>query len=146
MTSTFRNSLISEQLGAIETGIISSAQLAAAVRTEINRYEKKLQAWVQLPELAGIETHAPPRPLEGISVGVKDIIDVAGFLAALLQFFHKFRHAVLHVVGDFVAALLFRKIAAHVFEIALQERVGVLVDRVERPEHIDCDILFHDAR
>ena len=78
MTSTFRNSLINEQLGAIQTGIISSAQLAAAVRTEINRYEKNLQAWVQLPELAGIETHAPPRPLEGISVGVKDIIDVAG--------------------------------------------------------------------
>lgn len=78
MTSTFRNSLISEQVGAIQTGHISTTELAAAVRTEIIRYEDKLKAWVQLPELDDAVPHSPPRPLEGISVGVKDIIDVAG--------------------------------------------------------------------
>ncbi|ANE05002.1 amidase [Corynebacterium crudilactis] len=78
MTSTFRNKSISEQVHAIQTGTISSAELAAVVRTDIIRYEKNLHAWVELSELEDIKPDNNLRPLEGISIGIKDIIDVAG--------------------------------------------------------------------
>lgn len=83
MTSIYRNRGISEQVEAVHNGAISAAELAAAVRTDITRYEGKLKAWVALSQentalpVPG-ETAPDPRPLAGISIGVKDIIDVAG--------------------------------------------------------------------
>lgn len=86
MTSTFRNRGISEQVEAVNTGDITAAELASAVRTDITRYEDRLHAWTALTDVASplpdssSVTSFPPsaRPLEGISLGVKDIIDVAG--------------------------------------------------------------------
>lgn len=86
MTSTFRNRLISEQVQAVNSGAISRVDLAQAVRTDIERYEEQLQAWVMLQTLEEPEAtestsasaSTEPQPLAGISIGVKDIIDVAG--------------------------------------------------------------------
>ncbi|MGP6174139.1 amidase [Corynebacterium sp. A21] len=94
MTSIYRNRFISEQVAAVHSGAASASELAAEVRTDIIRYEEKLKAWVAFTDL---ETEladpaaTPPAtmarpgdpnpgdlPLSGISVGVKDIIDVAG--------------------------------------------------------------------
>lgn len=84
MTSPFRNRGISEQVAAVHNGDVTAAELATAVRTDITRYEDRLRAWIALadmssplPDLSG-GTPAPSRPLEGVSIGVKDIIDVAG--------------------------------------------------------------------
>lgn len=86
MTSTYRNRDISEQVRAVSNGDITANELAAAVRTDITRYEHRLNAWVALadvsepfPGLTG-KAHAPTghRPLEGVSIGVKDLIDVSG--------------------------------------------------------------------
>lgn len=84
MTSTYRNRNISEQVAAVHSGAVTVAELAEAVRTDITRYEKQLKAWIALadmhtplPTFTG-EGHTPTGPLAGVSVGVKDIIDVAG--------------------------------------------------------------------
>lgn len=97
MTSTYRNRFISEQVAAVRSGAISAPELAAEVRNDIIRYEEKLKAWVAFTDLdaelaraapcspetdALREVPTPPGPgdlpLRGISVGIKDIIDVAG--------------------------------------------------------------------
>lgn len=87
MTSTYRNRGIREQVNAIHSGGITVAELAATVRTDINRYEARLNAWVELMAIEGMSAATPSgmgkpdtanRPLEGISIGVKDIIDVVG--------------------------------------------------------------------
>lgn len=83
MTSTYRNRGIREQVEAVHNGSISAGDLAAAVRTDIHRYEARLQAWVTLTQFTDAGSDHPPatpspRPLDGISIGVKDIIDVAG--------------------------------------------------------------------
>ncbi|AGF73704.1 amidase [Corynebacterium halotolerans] len=86
MTSTYRNRGISEQVTAVHNGDITAAELATAVRTDISRYENQLNAWIALAEVnnplpdlsGGALTPTEFRPLEGVSIGVKDIIDVAG--------------------------------------------------------------------
>lgn len=93
MTPPNRNRLINQQVAAVNNGTIPVSVLTTAVRTDILRYEGKLRAWVTLEELPE-ESAADPAgtapapsspgagqadlPLQGISVGVKDIIDVAG--------------------------------------------------------------------
>src|SRR5699024_6437443 len=81
MISVYRNQRIAEQVEAIQNGGITTTDLAAAVRNDIDRYEPRLQAWVsfvqdevrndQCADLSSL-------PLAGVSVGVKDNIDVAG--------------------------------------------------------------------
>lgn len=86
MTSTFRNRDISEQVTAVHNGAITAAELVAAVRTDITRYEDRLNAWVTLADVStplidrsdGVHSPTGFRPLEGVSIGVKDIIDVVG--------------------------------------------------------------------
>lgn len=78
MTSTYRNRGISEQVEAVHSGSVTALDLVAAARTDIRRYENKLHAWVTLAPFgddAGAESGGP---LDGVSVGVKDIIDVRG--------------------------------------------------------------------
>lgn len=84
MTTTFRSRSVAGMAVDIRTGEASVDDLAAQSRLEINRYEPRLKAWVELTDLekersssAGL-SHTGHRPLEGMSVGVKDIIDVAG--------------------------------------------------------------------
>ncbi|QGU08629.1 Glutamyl-tRNA(Gln) amidotransferase subunit A [Corynebacterium occultum] len=89
MTPPNRNKLISEQVAAVNSGTTSESALAATVRTDILRYEAKLKAWVAFNDLDTEVREATPTasessstrntlPLRGISVGIKDIIDVAG--------------------------------------------------------------------
>lgn len=81
MISVHRNQRIVEQVKAVHSGGITATDLAAAVRSDIDRYEPRLQAWVTLIQegfrnIQGAEFSSSP--LAGISVGVKDNIDVAG--------------------------------------------------------------------
>ncbi|QGU05174.1 amidase [Corynebacterium comes] len=86
MNSTYRNRDISEQVRAIHSGEITISELSSAVRTDITRYEDRLKAWVALADMSvpfppsspEVDDSAGARPLEGVSIGVKDIIDVAG--------------------------------------------------------------------
>ena len=75
---------------------------------------------------------------------VLHVFDGDGLHAVRLHFGEEFGHAVLDIVGDFVAAVLPAEVALHVFEILLEEFHGVFVDGVELSEEIDGDILFHD--
>lgn len=83
MTSIYRDRHIREQVAAVHNGTRSAAELATSVRTDITRYEPKLRAWVTLTgdtELSGptSDSAVGTLPLAGVSLGVKDIIDVAG--------------------------------------------------------------------
>lgn len=81
MISIYRNRGIVEQVEAVQSGHITAADLAAAVRKDIDRYEGRLKAWVTFAQpdaenLGGQDL--TELPLAGISVAVKDNIDVAG--------------------------------------------------------------------
>lgn len=84
MTTTFRSRSVAGMAVDIRAGEASVDDLAAQSRLEINRYETRLKAWVELTDLdreLSSSAGAPDvghRPLKGMSVGVKDIIDVAG--------------------------------------------------------------------
>lgn len=87
MPSIYRNRCIRDQADAVRRGEISAHDLTLETRAEIARYEANLKAWVTLRELEPEPLHPHPerareeaaqRPLEGVSLGVKDIIDVAG--------------------------------------------------------------------
>lgn len=73
---------IEDQVAAIENGTTSAAELARAVRDDIDRAEPALAAWVQLAtdhlaEARLRDDSGQKPPLRGISVGVKDLIDVS---------------------------------------------------------------------
>lgn len=81
MISVYRNQRIDEQVEAVQTGGITATDLAAAVRNDIDRYEPRLQAWVTFvqDEARNVQcADLSSSPLAGVSVGVKDNIDVAG--------------------------------------------------------------------
>lgn len=74
---------ISEQTKAIEGGAVPAEVLAEQTRAEIQRREPELKAWVQWSsDLAAqsrkVNDVCAASPLRGISLGVKDLIDVAG--------------------------------------------------------------------
>nr|WP_312980377.1 amidase [Corynebacterium sp.] len=66
-------------VSAVNDGHITARDSAEQHRREITRYEPRLKAWVELSDLD--EPGAVPfdGPLAGLSVGVKDIIDVRGY-------------------------------------------------------------------
>lgn len=84
MSTTFRSKSVADAAVDIRSGGSTVDDLAAQSRLEITRYEPRLKAWVDLTDLAAesdareAAPGAGDRPLEGMSVGVKDIIDVAG--------------------------------------------------------------------
>jgi Asp-tRNA(Asn)/Glu-tRNA(Gln) amidotransferase A subunit family amidase len=74
---------ISEQTKAIESGVVPAEVLAEQTRAAIQRREPELKAWVQWSsDLAAqsrrVNDISAALPLRGISLGVKDLIDVAG--------------------------------------------------------------------
>ena len=74
---------ISEQVNAISAGVLTAEDLATHTREEIERSEPHLRAWVELAaditaQSRRVDQLTAPLPLRGVSVGVKDLIDVAG--------------------------------------------------------------------
>jgi Asp-tRNA(Asn)/Glu-tRNA(Gln) amidotransferase A subunit family amidase len=74
---------ISEQTKAIESGLLPAEVLAEQTRAAIQRREHELKAWVQWSSDVAAQSRkvnaiSAPLPLRGISLGVKDLIDVAG--------------------------------------------------------------------
>jgi Asp-tRNA(Asn)/Glu-tRNA(Gln) amidotransferase A subunit family amidase len=83
VSSAYWNQPISDQATAVHESAVSAETLVTQVREEIARTEPDLRAWVELsPDLAADARHEDTtpgrRPLRGISLGVKDLIDVAG--------------------------------------------------------------------
>lgn len=74
---------ISEQVTALASGVLTAEALAAHTREEIERCEPRLRAWVELSPDVSTQARQADRladqpPLRGVSLGVKDLIDVAG--------------------------------------------------------------------
>ncbi|MBD0860705.1 amidase [Gordonia sp. zg691] len=83
MSSAYWKQPVSDQARAVHERAVSAETLATQVRAEIARTEPDLRAWVDLSDgLLGDarrEDSTPGRrPLQGISLGVKDLIDVRG--------------------------------------------------------------------
>lgn len=77
------NRAISEQVRAVQYRSESALALAARARGDIEAAEPRLHAWVVLSsdvaeQAAAVDESPAVSPLAGISVGIKDIIDVAG--------------------------------------------------------------------
>lgn len=74
---------VEDQAAAVDNGDVTAEELASAVRGEIEGAESRIAAWVHLSTETVNEARERDRdngalPLRGISVGVKDLIDVAG--------------------------------------------------------------------
>lgn len=74
---------VSDQVRSIGAGETTATELVSQVRAAIEAREPELEAWVQLSstaaaEAADIDNDPRDLPLRGVSVGVKDLIDVAG--------------------------------------------------------------------
>ncbi|WP_213571102.1 amidase [Rhodococcus sp. USK13] len=74
---------IADQVRSVRTGLTTAAELVSRVRAAIDAQEPVLKAWVQLStssldDAAKVEGYHYDFPLQGISLGVKDLIDVAG--------------------------------------------------------------------
>lgn len=83
MTGPIWRRPISDQARAVQAGQITAGALASAAREQIVRREDELRAWTALspvlaPAQEGVDDPRRPRPLRGVSVAVKDLIDVAG--------------------------------------------------------------------
>ncbi len=74
------------------------------------------------------------------------VFDVHGLHALPFQFVKQFSDALLDVVGNFAASLLFAKIVAQRLGVVPQQFVGILVDVEKSPTQIDGDVLFHIFR
>lgn len=74
---------VRDQARAVRDGSVSAAPLVHGTREAIDREESWLRAWVALSDDLDDQLHAvsasgAPGPLCGISIGVKDLIDVRG--------------------------------------------------------------------
>lgn len=83
MSSVYRNKSVEEQVSAVREGRVNVRDLAESVRRALERYEPNLRAWVEYADdlqdqAEAISAREEPLPLKGVSVGVKDLIDVAG--------------------------------------------------------------------
>lgn len=84
MNSAVHTWPIEDQVAAISNGTTTAVELAGAVRNDIVRAEPALAAWVELAtdhlaEARIRDESGQSQPLRGISMGVKDLIDVAHF-------------------------------------------------------------------
>ncbi|MGV9712853.1 amidase [Gordonia sp. NPDC003424] len=83
MSSAYWNQPVSDQVTAVHEGAVTAETLVAQTRAEIERAETDLAAWVQLSDrivddARNEDATGGRRPLRGISIGIKDLIDVAG--------------------------------------------------------------------
>ena len=83
VSSVYWHHPIQEQVSAVGNGTVSAVELALQTREAIVRQEPNLHAWVELTD--NVAEQADTRtagthvgPLKGISIGVKDLIDVEG--------------------------------------------------------------------
>lgn len=77
------NQSIADQLADTSSRRVSATELAHGTRRQIEAREDELRAWVTLSEdlddqASAVDGNAAALPLRGLSVGVKDLIDVAG--------------------------------------------------------------------
>lgn len=83
MHDHIRHHAIAEQVRALRSHETTARDLAAGVRRDVEQAEQRIHAWVALaPDIEtqadAVDAEPACLPLAGISVGVKDIIDVAG--------------------------------------------------------------------
>ncbi|WP_420099201.1 amidase family protein [Corynebacterium sp.] len=78
MTLAHRTQSVEHRVRDVHDGRISARESADQHRREITRYEPRLKAWVELTDLDEGDNVPSHGPLAGLSVGVKDIIDVRG--------------------------------------------------------------------
>ncbi|MCG7631954.1 amidase [Gordonia McavH-238-E] len=83
MSSAYWKQPISEQATAVHEKVVSAEVLAQQVREEIVRTDADLRAWVGLSPAVVDDARRQDsmpgrRPLRGVSLGVKDLIDVSG--------------------------------------------------------------------
>ncbi|GGF11419.1 amidase [Williamsia phyllosphaerae] len=74
---------IEDQVAAIDRGAVTAETLSTQIRNEVTQHEEHLHAWVSLSGAAlsdarRLDVTPGSLPLRGVSVGVKDLIDVAG--------------------------------------------------------------------
>lgn len=80
---TVPTSPVAEQVRAVQSRADSARRLTARARQDIQSEEPRIHAWVTLSEdveqqAAAVDARPEGRPLAGISIGIKDIIDVEG--------------------------------------------------------------------
>ena len=78
MTLAHRTQSVEHRVEDIHAGSVSAHDSAVQHRREITRYEPRLKAWVELADLDERDAVPVDGPLAGLSIGVKDIIDVRG--------------------------------------------------------------------
>lgn len=70
---------IREQVRLVTSGEVTARKLALDTRELIDSSEDNLHAWVNLVDQQDLDAvNSAPAPLQGLSIGVKDIIDVRG--------------------------------------------------------------------
>ncbi len=79
MTLAHRLQSVEHRVRAVDDGHVTARDSADQHRREITRYEPRLKAWVELSDLDDPGAVPVDGPLAGLSVGVKDIIDVRGY-------------------------------------------------------------------
>jgi len=75
--------LVRDQARAVRDGSVTAESLVRGTREAIDREESRLRAWVALAgdldeQLHAVSNSDTPGPLSGISIGVKDLVDVRG--------------------------------------------------------------------
>lgn len=78
--SSYRMKSLPQIVREVSRGDLNVEDAAKDCRADIERYEPRLQAWVEVTDLE-VELSKPVRqdlPLTGVMIGVKDIIDVEG--------------------------------------------------------------------
>lgn len=83
MSSVYWHQPLRDQATAVHEGVVTAETLAGQTRAEILRAEPDIAAWVHLSDHIADDARLEDetggrRPLRGISIGIKDLIDVAG--------------------------------------------------------------------